>query len=180
MRQIRLSGGIGAVASIMAGLLIAGSTLAAPAANAIPNPHCGDGENYDQSGCPDVDGTYIPDPGNDRSLGARHDACATVNSGETDALTIANELIARYHITASEADGYVEVPSVPPQVPTLCAPNPSVAAGWQLKRLRLQRPRPPQSLSPRAQRMTSTGPAGKHQLPPNPQPRGLVDDPFDI
>lgn len=107
MRQIRLSGGIGAVASIMAGLLMAGSILAAPAANAIPNPHCGDGENYDQSGCPGVGGTYIPDPGNDRSLGARRDACAMVNSGETDALTIANKLIARYHITASEADAYV-------------------------------------------------------------------------
>jgi hypothetical protein len=29
-----------------------------------------------------------------------------VNSGETDALTIANKLIAQYHITASEADAY--------------------------------------------------------------------------
>ncbi|WP_162625287.1 hypothetical protein [Mycolicibacterium llatzerense] len=107
VRQIRLSGLIGAVAPIVAGVLMAGFTLAAPAANAIPNPHCGDGENYDQSGCPGVGGTYIPDPGNDRSLGARRDACAIVNSGETDALTIANKLIARYHITASEADAYV-------------------------------------------------------------------------
>ena len=107
VRQIRLSSGIGAATSIVAGLLMAGFTIAAPAANAIPNPHCGDGENYDQSGCPGVGGTYIPDPGNDRSLGARRDACAMVNSGETDALTIANKLIARYHITASEADAYV-------------------------------------------------------------------------
>lgn len=107
VRQIRLSGGIGAVTSIAAALLMAGFTLAAPAANAIPNPHCGDGENYDQSGCPGVGGTYIPDPGNDRSLGARRDACAMVSSGETDALSIANKLIARYHITTSEADAYV-------------------------------------------------------------------------
>jgi hypothetical protein len=102
-----LSGGIGALTSIVAMLLTAGFTLAAPAANAIPNPHCGDGKNYDQSGCPGVGGTYIPDPGNDRSLSVRRDACAMVNSGKTDALTIANELIARYHITASEADAYV-------------------------------------------------------------------------
>jgi hypothetical protein len=107
VRQVRLSGGIGAATSIVAGLLTVSFILAAPAAIAIPNPHCGDGENYDQSGCPGVGGTYIPDPGNDRSLSARRDACAMANSGETDALTIANKLIARYHITASEADAYV-------------------------------------------------------------------------
>ncbi|MUL79063.1 hypothetical protein [Mycolicibacterium sp. CBMA 226] len=106
MRLIGLSSGIGTATSIVAGLLMAGFTLAAPSATAIPNPHCSDGENYDQSGCPGVGGTYIPDPGNDRSLGARRDACAMVHSGETDALTIANTLIARYHITASEADAY--------------------------------------------------------------------------
>ncbi len=48
VRLIGLSGGIGAVASIVAGVLMAGFGFAAPAANAIPNAHCGDGENYDQ------------------------------------------------------------------------------------------------------------------------------------